>query len=45
MPFDTESGREVVKIEGRKLWVEDLRVEESGVIRIMFPPIQVNFNN
>lgn len=45
MPFDTESGREVVKIEGRKLWIEDLRAEESGVICIILPPIQVDFNH
>jgi len=32
MSFDTEDGREVVKIEGWKLWVEDLSAGESGAM-------------
>lgn len=32
MLSDTEGGKDVVKIEGRKLWIEDLKAEESGVV-------------
>ena len=33
MSFYTEGGRELVKIQGWKLWIKDLNAEESGVIR------------
>jgi len=35
MSFDTEGGREVVKIEDWKLWVGDLSAEESGVMPLI----------
>lgn len=38
MSLDTEGGREVVKIDGWRLWAQDVSAEESGVI----PPIWCN---
>jgi len=38
MSFDTEGGKEIVKVEGRVLWIEDLRAEERGVILYCITP-------
>ena len=38
---DTEGGRDVAKIEGRKLWIEELKAEESGVVGYRTPNLQV----